>query len=40
MRDLDMRHGDRTRHYHPAFLVQMAAVVIGAFFISQINCRA
>jgi hydrogenase-4 component E len=26
---------DRTRRYHPGFLIQMVAVVMGAFFISQ-----
>ncbi|MCE0523832.1 MAG: hypothetical protein LV480_13070 [Methylacidiphilales bacterium] len=35
IRDLDMRHGDSTRRYHPGFLIQMAAVVIGAFVISH-----
>src|SRR5258708_14502792 len=30
-----MGHGDRTRRYHPGFLVQMAGVVIGAFVISH-----
>jgi hydrogenase-4 component E len=35
IRQLDMGHGDRTRRYHPGFLVQMAAVVIGAFLISH-----
>ena len=35
MRDLDMRHGDRTRRYHPGFLVQMVVVVIAAFLISN-----
>ena len=35
MRDLDMRHGDRTRRYHPGFLVQMAAVIVGAFVLSH-----
>lgn len=35
MRDLDMRHGDRTRQYHPIFLIQMALVVIAAFLISN-----
>jgi hydrogenase-4 component E len=32
---LDLGHGDRTRRYHPGFLVQMAGVVIGAFLISH-----
>jgi hydrogenase-4 component E len=35
MRQLDMGHGDRTRRYHPGFLIQMVAVVIGAFFTSH-----
>jgi hydrogenase-4 component E len=35
IRQLDMGHGDRTRRYHPGFLVQMAGVVIGAFVISH-----
>jgi len=35
MRRLDMGHGDRTRRYHPGFLIQMVAVVIGAFFTSH-----
>ena len=35
IRQLDMGHGDRTRRYHPGFLVQMAAVVVGAFLISH-----
>ena len=35
IRDLDMRHGDNTRRYHPGFLIQMAAVVIGAFVVSH-----
>ena len=35
IRDLDMRHGDSTRRYHPGFLIQMAAVVIGAFVLSH-----
>jgi len=35
IRDLDMRHGDNTRRYHPAFLIQMATVVIGAFVVSH-----
>jgi hydrogenase-4 component E len=35
MRDLDMRHGDRTRRYHPGFLVQIVVVVIVAFLISN-----
>jgi hydrogenase-4 component E len=35
MRDLDMRHGDNTRHYHPGFLIQMLACVVGAFIISH-----
>jgi hydrogenase-4 component E len=35
MHQLDMGHGDRTRRYHPGFLIQMVAVVMGAFFISH-----
>ena len=35
MRDLDMGHGDRTRRYHPGFLIQISLVVIGAFIISH-----
>jgi hydrogenase-4 component E len=35
IRDLDMRHGDRTRLYHPGFLIQMAAVVVGAFVLAH-----
>jgi len=35
MRDLDMSHGDRTRRYHPGFLVQMVAVIVGAFVLSH-----
>jgi hydrogenase-4 component E len=35
MRQLDMGHGDRTRRYHPGFLVQMATIVVGAFLISN-----
>jgi hydrogenase-4 component E len=35
IRQLDMGHGDRTRRYHPGFLVQMAGVVVGAFLISH-----
>ena len=35
MRDLDMRRGDSTRRYHPGFLIQMAAVVVGAFVLSN-----
>jgi len=35
IRDLDMRHGDDTRRYHPGFLIQMATVVIGAFVVSH-----
>jgi hydrogenase-4 component E len=35
MRDLDLRHGDSTRRYHPGFLIQMAAVIIGAFVLSH-----
>jgi len=32
---LDLGHGDRTRRYHPGFLIQMAAIVVGAFLISN-----
>ena len=35
IRDLDMRHGDSTRRYHPGFLIQMVAVVVGAFVLSH-----
>jgi hydrogenase-4 component E len=35
MHQLDMGHGDRTRRYHPGFLIQMVAVVMGPFFISH-----
>jgi len=35
IRDLDMRHGDSTRRYHPGFLIQMAAVIVGAFVLSH-----
>jgi hydrogenase-4 component E len=35
MRDLDMRHGDNTRRYHPGFLIQMAGVILGAFVLSH-----
>lgn len=35
MRDLDMGHGDRTRRYQPAFLMQMAGVVTGGFVVAQ-----
>jgi hydrogenase-4 component E len=35
IRRLDMGHGDRTRRYHPGFLVQMAGLVVGAFLISH-----
>jgi len=35
IRDLDMRHGDNTRRYHPVFLIQMATVVVGAFVIAH-----
>jgi hydrogenase-4 component E len=35
MRQLDMGHSDRTRSYHPGFLIQMVAVVMGAFFVSH-----
>jgi hydrogenase-4 component E len=35
IRDLDMGRGDRTRQYHPGFLLQMAGVVVAAFFVSR-----
>jgi hypothetical protein len=35
MHQLDMGHDDRTRRYHLGFLIQMVAVVMGAFFISH-----
>ena len=35
MRDLDMRFGDRTRRYRPGFLIQMSALVMGAFVVSN-----
>lgn len=35
IRDLDMRHRDQTQRYHPGFLLQMAAVIIGSFFLAQ-----
>ena len=35
IRQLDLGHGDRTRRYHPGFLIQMAAIVVGAFLISN-----
>jgi hydrogenase-4 component E len=35
MHQLDMGHGDRTRRYHPGFLIQMVGLVMGAFFISH-----
>jgi hydrogenase-4 component E len=35
IRQLDMGHGDRTRRYHPGFLVQIAALVVGAFLVSH-----
>jgi hydrogenase-4 component E len=39
IRDLDLRHGDSTRHYHPGFLIQMAAVIVGAFVLSNYLSR-
>ena len=30
-----MGRGDSTRRYHPGFLVQMAAVVMGSFLVSH-----
>lgn len=35
MRDLDMRHGDGTRRYHPGFLIQVSAVVVASFVLSR-----
>ncbi len=35
VRDLDMRHQDRTRRYHPGFLLQISAVVITSFLFSH-----
>ena len=35
MRDLDMRHGDSTRRYHPGFLLQMGTLIVGAFVLSH-----
>ena len=35
IRQLDLGHGDRTRRYHPGFLIQMAAIVVVAFVISN-----
>jgi hydrogenase-4 component E len=35
MRDLEMGLRDRTRRYHPGFLIQMAAAVTGAFIVSH-----
>lgn len=35
IRQLDMGHGDRTRRYQPDFLIQMAAIVVAAFVISN-----
>jgi len=35
MRDLDMRHSDNTRRYHPGFLIQIAMVIVGAFVLSN-----
>jgi hydrogenase-4 component E len=35
IRQLDMGHGDRTRRYHPGFLIQMTAIVVAAFIISN-----
>jgi len=35
IRDLDMGRGDRTRRYHPGFLIEMSAVVVAAFIISH-----
>jgi hydrogenase-4 component E len=35
IRQLDLGHGDRTRRYHPSFLIQMAAIVVAAFLIAN-----
>ncbi len=35
IRDLDMGHRDRTRQYHPGFLLQIAGVIIGALLFSN-----
>jgi hydrogenase-4 membrane subunit HyfE len=35
IRQLDMGHGDRTRRYHPDFLIQMVVIVVAAFIISN-----
>ncbi len=35
IRDLDMGHGDNTRRYRPGFLIQMSALVVGAFILSH-----
>jgi hydrogenase-4 component E len=35
MRDLDMHRGDNTRRYRPGFLLQIAALVVGAFILSH-----
>jgi hydrogenase-4 component E len=35
MRDLDMHHGDNTRRYHPGFLIQTGAIIVGAFVLSN-----
>jgi len=35
IRQLDLGHGDRTRRYHPGFLIQMSAIVVIAFLIAN-----
>ena len=35
MRALDMGRGDHTRRFHPGFLIQMSAVVMAAFVVSN-----
>lgn len=35
IRDLDMSHRDRTRHYRPGFLLQISGVIIAALLLSH-----
>lgn len=35
IRRLDMGRSDRTRRYHPGFLVQVSLLVVGAFFVAH-----
>lgn len=35
IRRLDMGRGDRTRRFHPAFLLQMSGLVMGSFLIAH-----